>query len=340
MGDNLSVDKQTVQWLLDSENPSVRYYALKDLMDEPENSSKLERERKKVPNGPHVTALFSRQQPDGGFGVHPYTKWTGAHWRLVSLVEQGIPPGHPKAKKMTDQVLDWLASEKHRTGIVTVEGRARVHASMEGNALASCSRLGLADDSRVRSLADGLVKWQWSDGGWNCDQRPEADHSSFHESLLPLWGLMEYARATGKDGAYRISIDRACEFFLKHKLFRSCSNGKIIKEEWLKLHYPAYWHYDILQGALILSRARRIGDSRAREALDILLRRRRKDGRWQPGAYYWRRPDGGKGGRRSNREWWEPPSTDIVDWGRSGPNEMITLNALRVLKAAGRFDPI
>jgi len=26
---------------------------------------------------------------------------------------------------------------------------------------------------------------------------------------------------------------------------------------------------------------------------------------------------------------------EVVDWGRGGPNEMITLNALRVLKAAG-----
>jgi len=25
----------------------------------------------------------------------------------------------------------------------------------------------------------------------------------------------------------------------------------------------------------------------------------------------------------------------VVDWGRSGPNEMLTLNALRVLSAAG-----
>ena len=30
-------------------------------------------------------------------------------------------------------------------------------------------------------------------------------------------------------------------------------------------------------------------------------------------------------------------NVEIVDWGRSGPNEFITLNALRVLKAAGRF---
>jgi hypothetical protein len=28
---------------------------------------------------------------------------------------------------------------------------------------------------------------------------------------------------------------------------------------------------------------------------------------------------------------------EVVDWGRNGPNEMITLNALRVLKLAGRL---
>jgi hypothetical protein len=37
----------------------------------------------------------------------------------------------------------------------------------------------------------------------------------------------------------------------------------------------------------------------------------------------------------------EPPSStttaEVVDWGRSGQNQMITLNAQRVLKAAGRL---
>jgi hypothetical protein len=39
-----------------------------------------------------VKALFAGQQPDGGFGYHPYTKFGGAHWRLVSLVELAVPP--------------------------------------------------------------------------------------------------------------------------------------------------------------------------------------------------------------------------------------------------------
>lgn len=40
--------------------------------------------------------------------------------------------------------------------------------------------------------------------------------------------------------------------------------------------------------------------------------------------------------------WWRTPGTggasvEVVDWGPSAPNEMITLNALRVLHAAGRL---
>jgi hypothetical protein len=46
-----------------------------------------------------------------------------------------------------------------------------------------CSRLGLVDDSRVQYLAESLIDWQWPDGGWNCDKRPSANHSSFYESL-------------------------------------------------------------------------------------------------------------------------------------------------------------
>ena len=50
----------------------------------------------------------------------------------------------------------------------------------------------------------------------------------------------------------------------------------------------------------------------------------RPDGRWQAGGY-----------------WWKPPGSktqaEVVDWGRRGPNEMITLNALRVLRLADRL---
>ena len=53
----------------------------------------------------------------------------------------------------------------------------------------------------------------------------------------------------------------------------------------------------------------RVGDSRAGDALDVLRQKRLKDGRWRAGGS-WVRGSG------------------------RGPNEMITLNALRVLAQA------
>ena len=73
-----------------------------------------------------------------------------------------------------------------------------------------------------------------------------------------MWGLIEYHRATGDEAALH-AAQRTAEMFLTHRLFRSTTTGDVIDPEWLKLHYPLYWHYDILQALVILSRLRAVG---------------------------------------------------------------------------------
>lgn len=230
-----------VKWLSESRDPSIHYYTLRDLLDRPENSTDVEQTRRLIPGGPRVRLLLQGQQADGGFGVHPYQKWTGAHWRLVSLVNLGIPPGYGPCVKATRQVIDWLLGESHLRGVKKINGLTRRCASQEGNALGVCSRLGLADDKRVRQLVTSLIEWQWPDGGWNCDKREQAHHSSFNETLSTLWGLTEYYHTTN-DKDVRKTIDHVVEFFLRHNLFRSERTGEIIHESVVKLHYPLYWH--------------------------------------------------------------------------------------------------
>ncbi len=325
----MDIKHPAVDWLLGSGDPSVRFLTFTEVLDEPSDSREARAARKQISHGTIVKTLLAGQRPDGGFSVHPYVpKWTGTHWRLVSLVELGIPPGYRPAVKAANQVLKWLTSEAHRRFIKQINGLTRRCASQEGNALAVCSRLGLAEDPRAIQLAKWLVEWQWPDGGWNCDRRPEADHSSFYESLPTLWGLVEYQRATG-DKDYLKPIERAAELFLQHHLFRSDKTGQIIDPKWLKLHYPSYHYYDILQALTMLSRAGKLNDPRTKEALDIVEDKRGPDGLWRPEGYHWHpnRRMGVKGKIRP----------EVVDWGRNGPNRMITLNALRVLKAAGRI---
>src|SRR5213083_2053001 len=179
-------DSSAVEWLLQSGDPSVRYFTLTDILEKSKDSPEVEKAWRLIPSGPRVLILLDGQQSDGSFGVHPYQKWTGAHWRLVSLVELGIAEGFRPAVKATNLVLKWLLGEAHLRNVPRINGLYRRCASQEGNALAVCSRLGIAQDPRVRGLAESLMMWQWPDGGWNCDRREEERHYYFNESLSTL----------------------------------------------------------------------------------------------------------------------------------------------------------
>jgi hypothetical protein len=227
-----------------------------------------------------VSTLLSGQEPDGGFGGHPYKKWTGAHWRLVALVELAVPAGHPPAVAAAETVLAWLTGTGHGKRVMAIDGLVRRCASQEGNALAVCCRLGMADDPRVELLARSLVEWQWPDGGWNCDPKASGRRSSFHESLAPAWGLHEYPRATGANWAAE-AAQQTAELFLEHRLFRSLGSGDVISREWLKAHYPPYWQYDVLQALLVLGRLRRLENERATDGLEVLRGLRRPGDRWE-----------------------------------------------------------
>jgi len=311
----VSVTASALDWLLDSDEPGIVSQAKRDLLDEadpPEAAHVLE--------GPKVRALLAGQRPDGGFGVNVYAKWGGAHWRLVSLVELGVPAGEPRCVAAAETVLDWLTGKGHRSRIATIDGLVRRCGSQEGNALAVCCRLGLSDDPRVRLLAESLVEWQWPDGGWNCDKKATGYRSSFNESLPPMWGLHEYWVATGEPAA-KEAAHRTAELLLEHRLFRTLSSGEPIRPSFVAMHQPPFWHYDFFRALVVLARMGRAGDPRAADGLQLLEERRLADGRWRPGG-----------------RWWKPPGTkgsnvEVVDWG-SGPSDLLTLDALRVRRAA------
>jgi hypothetical protein len=304
-----------VDWLLASDEPGIVAQTKRDLLDE---SAPAE----DVLAGPKVRTLLAGQQSDGSFGNHVYAKWGGAHWRLVSLVELGVPTGEPRCLAAVETVLAWLCGDGHRKRIPVIDGLTRRCCSQEGNALAVCCRLGLAGDARVRLLAESLVGWQWPDGGWNCDKKATGYRSSFNESLPPMWGLWEYWLATG-DAAARDAALRTAELFLEHRVFHALATGETIKESFATLHSPPFWHYDFGQALVVLARMGLAGDPRAADGLDLLESLRLPDGRWRPGGRWWKAP----GAKGSNVE--------AVDWG-SGPSELLTLHSLRVLRAAGR----
>lgn len=315
-----------VETLLSSDEPAIWNKALVNLLGRDPQSMEVRQAREQVRSSKRVINLLSQRTAEGTIPFHPYAKWNGAHWVLAALAEIGYPPGDESLVPLREQVLDWLLGNAHTRYIQTIAGKVRRCASQEGNALYALLSLGLADE-RCDELARRMVKWQWPDGGWNCDKRPEAQSSSFMESLIPLRALALYTNRTG-DSISKIAVERAVEVFLSRHLFKRRTDGSLIHPDFIRLHYPCYWHYDILFGLKVLAETGEwigedfIHDERCREARQVLDGKRLPDDGFPAEAKFYRVGESASTGR------------SLVDWGVTSLRKMnpfVTVDALYVL---------
>ena len=155
-------------------------------------------------------ALLSGREPDGTIRTHPYKKWQGPHWTLVSLALIDYPPGDRSLQPMMDQVYRWLLARElpGRRTPAGQESRARFCASQEGNAIWYSIRLGL-DDERTAQLArtsDPAGGGPTAAGTATTARRPR--QSSFQETAIPIRGLWAFGQRRGDAPALEAAARR------------------------------------------------------------------------------------------------------------------------------------
>ena len=332
-----------VRKLARSPEPAIQWRVRVRALEEDRDSARIRELERRVRASALAQRLLAHRFAPYRSGTNHsiYHYWQGFHWALASVADIGYPPRDPDLAPILDQALslwvhpryeqsvvvrDGTRKTSHR-GVSVIDGRYRRCASEQGNALWYATNLGYAEDERVARLAELLLRWQWPDGGWNCDRRPAADTSSFMETLSPMRGLAALAGHSGSTELRRAS-ERAAEVFLERRLYRRRSDGRVIRPDFVRLHYPLYWHYDVLGGLKGLAEAGRIHDSRCADALDWLEEQELPGGGWPAHARYF---------RVSSRF---ETGAEYVDWGGSDrrlSNPWVTTDALFVLRAAGRL---
>jgi hypothetical protein len=151
-----------------------------------------------------------------------------------------------------------------------------------------------------------LLGAQLEDGGWNCIVH--ATHSSFNTTTAVLEALLPRPGARAD-----VASSRGREFLCAHRLYRSHRTGRIVKPGFTRLRWPIGWETDVLRELDHFAAARAPRDPRLEDAIDLIRRRRRSDGRWacaspQPGALHFQL---------------ERPGA---------PSRWVTLKCLRILK--------
>lgn len=79
----------------------------------------------------------------------------------------------------------------------------------------------------------------------------------------------------------RETLEKGAEFLLIHLLFKADRHGyKIINNHWLTLSFPMFTDYNILRGLDVLTKLEYVRDERLTDAIELLLRKRQRDGTW------------------------------------------------------------
>ncbi len=350
--ETLNRDK-AISWLLEQEDPGIRYWTFKDLLDKAVNDPELLAAQKSVTSWSPVLDVLKQQNPEGYWAEAEdvyWPKWTATVWQLILLGELGINRDHPAVKKgceyylkaMDAQDRSWPPpdySDKDQAGQWPA-WRSVWEPCVTGNMARTLTLFGFGDDPRVKEMYEWLVKYPLPDGGWNCEPGPwgkDVFHSSFMSTIEPLWAFSELDPQKWPRGA-RDVVENAVEFMLMHNLYKSDKSGKVIDEEWTKLHFPLFYFYDTLHGLRVLTKLGYADDERMKDALHLLKAKMLSDGSWPMEGTFLHSLK--RNLVKDEKNGWTivngPEAVKIPDIYRvlgtvGKPNPWITLNALRVL---------
>jgi hypothetical protein len=315
--------------LLQEDNPSVRYLALKDLLGKGERNSEVSEARARIMDYGPVPKILAKQNEDGSWGApenfYSKSKYKGTVWNLIVLAELRADPEDARVRAACEFVLRW--SQEMSTGGFSVRGnetrggqKSGVICCLTGNMVFSLSRLGYARDPRVIKAFDWITTYQryevvseapriWpyvSDHCWR-------DHTCRSGAVKTLKALAEVPEGERTE-EMKVKIEEGADYLLVQHIFKKPPRLRAIaRKEWLNLGFPLMWNTDILE---ILDILTRLGyrDERMAEAIEIVRSKQGENGRWL----------------QENRF----DGRFATPFDRNGrDSKWVTLNAMRVLKA-------
>ncbi len=310
----MTLKTDPTEWLLEPDNPSVCYLALRHLLGCPEDAAEVQTARAAIPNSPVVTRIFARQAPGGFWGdpASPYQpKYKATYWTLMLLgclhlsrederVQRAAeyifrfqqPNGGfaERGEEGARQEYAYVVRKRQAQGGEPPEEKAfvadLVHqytlSCLTGNVVSALLRLGYGDDPRLWRAVDWLASVQHADGGWLCPYwkaHVRDKHSCFYGTICALEAFAEVAEDK-RSPAVQEAAARGAEFLLMHRLYRADHhNWRVINQHWLTLAFPFFYGYNIVRGLWVLTR---LGycDERMEDALTVLREKQTADGRW------------------------------------------------------------
>jgi hypothetical protein len=324
----------SINWLLESENPGVRYLALRDLLDKQEDDPDLISARQLAHALGPIQTILSAMQPEGywaekGPGYNP--KYRSTVWSITLLAQLGASSREDeRIQRACAYLLEHNLTAGGQFGINgTPSGTVDC---LQGNLCWALLELGY-DDPRLDTAFEWMARTVTGESMASKGEK-NAEHRYYAYKCGPLfacggnynlpcaWGAAKVMMAFGelpktrRTALINNAIQQGVDFLLSTDPVKAdWPSGGADKPStnWWKFGFPVFYVTDILQVVEALFRLGYANDPRLANSLDFIRQKQDDQGRWTLEYDY------------RGKTW--------VDFGdKKQPNKWITLRALRVLK--------
>jgi hypothetical protein len=288
-------------WLLEDDNPSVRYWTLVDILDRPKDDPDVLKTHSEIAELPLVKELFSLQHQDGYWGEDESKAYTarGTVGVLMLLFALGVAPDERTAAGCDSLLRN---AQNERGGISMVKTRrSGIFPCTTGEMLPMLVHFKMDDDPRVVSAFSFLVTDMSTEDALDCGRYDHQD--CLWGAIAALKGLAVLPHGMRSPSSSSV-INQLCE-----ELLRADYDFEGEHKRWLTLRVPQGW--DLLSAIEMIGTHGFGEDSRLQPLLVHALSLQDEQGRWKCGSV--------------TQNW-------PLDK-RNRPSKWVTLYALRALKA-------
>jgi hypothetical protein len=323
------LNANSITWLLEDNNPSVKYFTLIDVLERAENDPEVRKTKEEIMKKGVVPKILAKQK-DGGYWEDSqkfYTaKYKGAVWQIIILAELGADGKNDRIRRACEFILDNSQDRESNGFSIWVSAKAGGRFSgvipcLTGNLVYSLIKLGYLKDERVQNSINWITTYQRFDDGikdtpkdWPYERWVICwGKHSCHMGVVKALKALAEIPFNQRNKKAKNTIEEGAEYLLKHHIYkRSHDLSRVSKPGWLRFGFPLMYQTDVLE---ILGILTRLGyhDERMLEAIDLLISKQDDQGKWKLRSTF--------NGRFQ---------TNIEQKGK--PSKWITLNALRVLK--------
>ncbi len=318
-----------VAWLLepDPDNPSIRYYALRDLLGEPEEALQVRRARRAIMRSGTVPRILAAQKT-GGNWIPRSARYQNSPTQIYLLSELGADPRDKRVRAGCEYLLTHAIASN---GAIAAWSERPLPSKVlhcdNAPLVRAFLRLGFGEDKRVQTAMDWQVRailGKLPPAGYFKSGTAGPNFAcSVNQGQPCAWGATKALRALAavpkkeRTPLMRQAVKAGAEFLLSHDLATADYpyTGRI-SSTWFKFGFPLSYWSDILETAEVLVDLGYARDPRLARAFDLILSKQDSEGRW-------------KLENSLNGKMW----ADIEVKGR--PSKWVTLRALRLLKQAG-----